>query len=104
MKETLFDNDVAYYICGICGARHENIEDRIACETKCLAARKEAKEKMKLAKYNEEKNDSAKALTEELIKVEKMVKKHLQKYDTYSIPQKFPYLSYIFSGHSMFWF
>lgn len=103
MKETLFNNEVTYYTCGICGARHANIEDRIECETSCLAARKAAEEKIKVEQYNQEKAASAKALTEALTEVEEMVKEHLQEYETYSVPKNFPYLKYIF-GHSMFWF
>lgn len=43
------------YKCGICGKEYENIEDRIACETKCLHDRKVAEEKCKQMKLEKEK-------------------------------------------------
>ena len=43
------------YKCEICGKEYENIEDRVACETKCLHDRKVAEEKRKKMKLEQEK-------------------------------------------------
>ena len=43
------------YKCEICGKEYENIEDRVACETKCLHDRKVAEEKRKKIKLEQEK-------------------------------------------------
>ena len=62
------------YFCAICGAEHESIEARHACETKCIKERKEAEELMKKQKLEEEKNarkeeiDTLYALLNEKIK------------------------------------
>ena len=43
------------YKCEICGKEYENIEERVACETKCLHDRKVAEEKRKKIKLEQEK-------------------------------------------------
>ncbi len=44
----------AVYYCGICGKKYDNIEDRIACETKCLKEKNnKAAEDAKVAKKAE---------------------------------------------------
>ena len=45
------------YTCAICNKKHYSIEDRIACETKCLEERKKAEEVMKKHKLELEKKD-----------------------------------------------
>lgn len=50
------------YKCEICGKEYENIEDRVACETKCLHDRKVAEEKRKKMKLEQEKETRKKEI------------------------------------------
>ena len=43
------------YRCAICGNSYDTIDERVDCETKCLAARKKAQEELKKKKLEEEK-------------------------------------------------
>ena len=44
------DENSRMYVCAICGKSYEHVEDRIACETKCLKKRKAAEERAKKEK------------------------------------------------------
>lgn len=44
------------YHCAICGKPYDTVDDRVACETKCLAARKKAQAELEKKKLEEKKN------------------------------------------------
>lgn len=44
------------YRCAICGKAYDTIDERVACETKCLADRKKAQAELEKKKKLEEKN------------------------------------------------
>lgn len=44
------------YHCAICGKRYDTVDERVACETKCLAARKKAQAEIEKKKLEEKKN------------------------------------------------
>lgn len=50
------DTDKVVYRCAICNKGHDTIEERIACETKCLKERNEAEEKREQIILEREKN------------------------------------------------
>lgn len=49
------DSNKATYRCAICGKAYDTIDERVACETKCLAARKKAQAELEKKKLEEEK-------------------------------------------------
>ena len=44
------------YHCAICGKSYDTVDGRVACETKCLAARKKAQAEIEKKKLEEKKN------------------------------------------------
>lgn len=80
-------NEPMYY-CAICGAMYKTVEERAACEAKCLEKKKaedakikaEAKDKAK--KEAEERIDNEiKLLLEQYHKIVEMTKEYYDKYD-----------------------
>lgn len=45
----------AIYRCAICGKAYDTIDERVACETKCLAARKKAQVELEKKRLEEKK-------------------------------------------------
>ena len=43
------------YHCAICGKSYDTVDERVACETKCLAARKKAQAEIEKKRLEEEK-------------------------------------------------
>ena len=43
------------YRCAVCGKSYDTIDERVTCETKCLAARKKAQAELEKKKLEEEK-------------------------------------------------
>ena len=44
------------YHCAICGKSYDTVDERVACETKCLSARKKAQAEIEKKKLEEKKN------------------------------------------------
>ena len=53
-KNSIETNKVQYH-CAICGKAYDTIDERVSCETKCLASRKKAQVELKKKKLEEEK-------------------------------------------------
>ena len=49
------DSNKATYRCAICGKAYDTIEERVSCETKCLAARKKAQAELEKKRLEEKK-------------------------------------------------
>lgn len=92
------------YVCAICGKSYKHIEDRIACETKCLNERKIAEAKKKESEFKTKRTNSEKEIEKRLDEVNKMVEEHLNEYGNISLTHSYYYLSYIFSRHSLWMF
>lgn len=71
------------YKCGICGKEYENIEDRIACETKCLHDRKVAEEKRKKMKLEQEKETRRKEVQMAWDHYSDLLKAFIEDYGSY---------------------
>ena len=84
------------YHCAVCGESYDTVEERVACETKCLRDRKEAEALKKLNEEKEERLNSEKAINEVLDKADKMIKEHLDKHETFTMSRSYYYLSYLF--------
>lgn len=98
------------YTCAICGTPYNSIEERIACETKCLKRHKEAEAKKKLEEQQKkvdeakkQKKASEQAIEAKLDEVNKMLKEHFSKYDTFCLTHDYPYLNYMFRKGTL-WF
>lgn len=98
------------YVCALCGSSHNDIEERIACETKCLKKRKEEEaraareaERKKAEETNKKKRESEKAIEAELDKVEDMIRKHCNKYGDCEFSKDHAYLHAMFAP-GLWWF
>lgn len=98
------------YVCALCGYSHNDIEERIACETKCLKKRKEEEaraareaEKRAMDAERKKKVESEKAIEAELDKVEDMIRKHCNKYGDCEFSKDYAYLHAMFAPR-LWWF
>lgn len=99
------------YVCALCGSSHNDIEERIACETKCLKKRKEEEaraareaERKVAEKIKKQKAESEKAIEAELAKVNEMISKHCTKYGGCALSEDYACLALLFSQPTMWWF
>lgn len=97
------------YTCAICGTPYNSIEERIACETKCLKKRNEAEarkkleeERKKTERAKQQKKESEQAIETKLDEVNKMLKDHFNKYKDFDMTHEYYYLNYVFN-RSLFW-
>lgn len=98
------------YTCAICGTPYNSIEERIACETKCLKKHKEAEAKKKLEEQQKkvdeakkQKRASEQAIEAKLDEVNKMLKEHFNKHSSLNMTHEYYYLNYVFNRR-LFWF
>ena len=91
------------YECAICGKSYPSIDQRVECETKCLAERKKLEEEMKRNQYNTKRDESAREINKALYDVNEMITEHLKKYTSLSLSDDYPQLRYIFN-RSAWWF
>lgn len=95
------------YSCAICGAEHESIEARHACETKCIKERRDAEELMRKQKLEEEK-DTRKAEIDALyVQLNEKIKSYVKDYGSIRLNRSvkydnnFPTLSDLFNFWSL---
>lgn len=86
------------YTCAVCGKSYEAIEDRVKCESKCVADRKRAEEEKKRNEYATKKRESEQAIDKALSSVNEMIAKHLKEYDQLYLKRSYPYLKYMFAN------
>lgn len=98
------DENSRKYVCAICGKSYENLEDRIACETKCFNERKMIEAKQKEDKLKTKRINSEKEIEQKLAEVNEMIREHLNEYDSLKLSHTYYYLSYIFSKHPLWMF
>lgn len=68
------------YTCAICGHEYDHLEDRNACETKCLRERKEAEEKRKQEALNKTRAARKKEVDEAYERYAELLSKYVQDY------------------------
>lgn len=72
------------YKCGICGAIHFSVQERMNCEMTCLKKQEEEAKKAAAAKKKAEQEARYKEVTEALDKAYDLVKKYIKDYKTYT--------------------
>lgn len=72
-------NKVKYY-CAVCGKSYDTIDERVTCETKCLAARKKAQEELKKKKLEEEKTTRKAEIEKKLKELSNLVNDYCKDY------------------------
>ena len=90
------------YYCGVCQTPHKTIEDRAACEAKCLCRLKKLEEEAKRNELEAKRKESAEAIYAALGDVNEMIAKHLKEYHNLSLKKSYPYLQNIFNRHWLF--
>jgi len=91
------------YTCAICGKDYESIEERVKCESQCLADEKKREELKKLKKEAEAREKSEKAAIDAVEVAEDALKKHFKEYERLEIHKEYPYLKLLFSNKT-WWF
>lgn len=91
------------YTCAICGKDYESIEERVKCESQCLADEKKREELMKLKKEAEAREKSEKNAIDAVEVAEEALKKHFKEYERLAIHKEYPYLKLLFSNKA-WWF
>lgn len=89
-KNSTETNKVQYH-CAICGNAYDTIDERVACETKCLAARKKTQEELKKKKLEEEKTTRKAEIDAKYKELATLVKDYCHDYGSLKIDDD-PYL------------
>lgn len=95
-------NEQKNYICAVCGESYKTIEERMNCESKCLAKLKKAEEEKKRNEQKLKQQEKEQAIYKALDNVNTMIAEYLKEYDTLTLNKEYPYLSYIFK-HLSWW-
>lgn len=91
------------YTCAICGESYETVEERAACESKCLVERKKANEEKQREEYERKRKVSEDEIYTALSAANELIANHVKNYKELSLKKNYPYLKYIFSN-SPWWF
>lgn len=83
------------YTCAVCGKSYDAIEDRVNCESKCLAELKKVSEEKKKNEYEAKRRESEKAICRALGDVNEMMAEHFATYNSLSIHKNYPYINYV---------
>ena len=73
------------YHCAICGKPYDTVDDRVACETKCLAARKKAQAELEKKKLEEKKNTRKAEIEKKYKELSALVKNYINDYGSLQI-------------------
>lgn len=85
------------YECAVCGKSYEHIEDRIECETKCVAERKKIEEEKKRNEHEAKRKEMASEIYADLDSLNVKLAKYFKAYDTLTLNKSYPYLKYLFN-------
>ena len=77
------------YVCAICGTAYNSIEERAACETKCIAAKKENEEKLRQEKLEAEKEARREEIEATAKHYNELVKAYVKDYGKYSVTRAY---------------
>lgn len=70
------------YHCAICGKPYDTVDERVACETKCLAARKKAQAEIEKKKLEEKKNTRKAEIEKKYKELATLVNDYCKDYDS----------------------
>ena len=73
------------YHCAICGKPYDTVDERVACETKCLAARKKAQAEIEKKKLEEKKNTRKAEIENKYKELSALVKDYCKDYGSLQI-------------------
>ena len=73
------------YHCAICGKPYDTVDERVACETKCLAARKKAQAEIEKKKLEEKKNTRKTEIEKKYKELSTLVKNYINDYGSLQI-------------------
>ena len=73
------------YHCAICGKPYDTVDERVACETKCLAARKKARAELEKKKLEEKKNTRKEEIEKKYKELSTLVKNYINDYGSLQI-------------------
>lgn len=73
------------YHCAICGKPYDTVDERVACETKCLAARKKAQAEIEKKKLEEKKNTRKAEIEKKYKELSALVKNYINDYGSLQI-------------------
>ena len=73
------------YHCAICGKPYDTVDERVACETKCLAARKKAQAEIEKKKLEEKKNTRKAEIEKKYKELSTLVKNYINDYGSLQI-------------------
>ena len=73
------------YHCAICGKPYDTVDERVACETKCLAARKKAQAEIEKKKLEEKKNTRKAEIEKKYNELSTLVKNYINDYGSLQI-------------------
>lgn len=89
-------NEQNKYICAVCGESYKTIEERMNCESKCLAELRKAEEEKKRNEQKFKQKEKEKAIYKALDDANNMIAEYIKEYDTFTLNKSYPYLSHIF--------
>lgn len=78
-KTDKVSNKMVYH-CAICGKPYDTVDERVACETKCLAARKKAQAEIEKKKLEEKKNTRKAEIEKKYKELETLVNDYCKDY------------------------
>lgn len=73
------------YHCAICGKPYDTVDERVACETKCLAARKKAQAEIEKKKLEEKKNTRKAEIEKKYKELSTLMKNYINDYGSLQI-------------------
>ena len=73
------------YHCAICGKPYDTVDERVACETKCLAARKKAQAELEKKKLEEKKTTRKEEIEKKYKELSTLVKNYINDYGSLQI-------------------
>ena len=77
-------NKIVYH-CAICGKPYDTVDERVACETKCLAARKKDQAEIEKKKLEEKKNTRKAEIEKKYKELSTLVKNYINDYGSLQI-------------------
>ena len=83
-KTDKVSNKMVYH-CAICGKPYDTVDERVACETKCLAARKKAQAEIEKKKLEEKKNTRKAEIEKKYKELSALVKNYINDYGSLQI-------------------
>ena len=83
-KTDKVSNKMVYH-CAICGKPYDTVDERVACETKCLAARKKAQAEIEKKKLEEKKNTRKAEIEKKYKELSTLVKNYINDYGSLQI-------------------